>query len=82
MHAHGFPLPKPETVVLANQDDFPMIGHGVSPTDLSGPLIAFTRHVQSKQLSARQEGEYFGGSCRTDVTSQFLDLQRPYFKFS
>lgn len=29
MHAHGFPLPKPETVVLANQDNFPMIDHGV-----------------------------------------------------
>lgn len=29
VHAHGFPLPKPETAVLANQNNFPMIGHGV-----------------------------------------------------
>jgi len=29
VRAHDLPLPKPETVVLANQNNFSMIGHGV-----------------------------------------------------
>lgn len=29
VRAHNLPLPQPETVVLANQDNFSMIGHGV-----------------------------------------------------
>lgn len=29
VRAHDLPLPQPETVVLANQDNFSIIGHGV-----------------------------------------------------
>ena len=49
--AHGLPLPKPETVILANQNNF-SIFHGISPSDLSGPLTAFALHEQSEPMSA------------------------------
>lgn len=67
MLAHGFPLPKPEPVILANQDNF-SIFHGVSPSDLSGPLTAFTRHMQSK-LMRGAGGRILGGSCRRNAIS-------------
>ena len=54
VHAHGFPLPEPEAVVLANQDNFSMIVHGVSPSDLSEPLIAST--PRAKQADKCQAG--------------------------
>ncbi len=39
-----------------------------SPSDLSGPLTAFTRHMQSK-LMRGAGGRFLGGSCRHNATS-------------